>query len=472
MKKIYYYFIRKIFLIIILYLFFNCSPAQYKNACNPSDKIFQTIIVLKTFINDNSAYCGIQNIISGSNANNSNTVALPVFNPNAGNYNTPQNITITTTTVGATIYYTVDGTVPNTSSSVFSIALPIWSTAGKTIKAYAVKQGMSDSSVITGVFSYQPMKTRQATSYAIGDDANANQGVSPSYTGPTQHSVYTSDYTTTDNATGLVWKSCSEGKTGANCSTGTILTAGIIPGTNACSSLNSANGGNGFAGRTNWRLPTMKELTTLTDYSKTSLTHDTTAFPGSANFAYWSSTSYPPNGGFAWYVDYSSANSFATTSTNGYHSRCISAPTLSETTSYTDNVNGTVTDNVTGLIWQKCSQGQNNDTSCSGATVISNWSNALTYCNTLSLASKTWRLPNINELGSIYDFTVSTGTAINLTAFPNTPNGNPGGYYWSSSTDYITVTSAWFLNFGVAFNSYAFSQSKATSYNVRCVTGP
>ena len=34
--------------------------------------------------------------------------------------------------------------------------------------------------------------------------------------------------------------------------------------------------------------------------------------------------------------------------------------------SYTDNGNGTVTDNNTGLIWQKCGVGQNNDSACSG----------------------------------------------------------------------------------------------------------
>lgn len=468
--------IQMFYLIILLFFSYNCNPNEYKGACDPGSKPFQTIIATKAVLNDNSTYCGIQssNLLGNRNGSNinSNAVTLPVFTPDAGNYNTPQSITITTTTIGATIYYTVDGTTPTTSSNVFSSALPIWSAAGKTIKAYATKSGMTDSPIITGVFSYPPMKTRQTVSFGGGDDASANQGVSPTYTGPTQHPTYTSDYTTTDNATGLVWKSCSEGKTGATCVSGSILAAGIVPGTNACNALNSANSGNGFAGRTNWRLPTMKELNTLTDFSKTSLTFDTVAFPGSANFAYWSSTPYPPSGLNAWYVDYSSANSFATTNTNSYHSRCISAPTLPETTSFTDNGNGTVKDNVTGLIWQKCSQGQTNDTTCSGGAVNAPWSNALTYCNTLSLASKTWRLPNINELGSIYDFTVATGTAINTLAFPNTPGGNPSGYYWSSSTDSPATANGWFLNFGVAFNSFAFTQSKATSYNVRCVTGP
>jgi len=41
--------------------------------------------------------------------------------------------------------------------------------------------------------------------------------------------------------------------------------------------------------------------------------------------------------------------------------------------SYTDNGNGTVTDNNTGLVWQKCTVGQSNDATCSGTDVQYNW---------------------------------------------------------------------------------------------------
>ena len=39
-------------------------------------------------------------------------VATPIFNPAAGYYTTVQSVTIRTTTPGATIYYTTDGTTP------------------------------------------------------------------------------------------------------------------------------------------------------------------------------------------------------------------------------------------------------------------------------------------------------------------------------------------------------------------------
>ena len=40
---------------------------------------------------------------------------------------------------------------------------------------------------------------------------------------------------------------------------------------------------------------------------------------------------------------------------------------------FIDNGNGTISDNNTGLIWQKCSVGQNNDASCSGTAATYNW---------------------------------------------------------------------------------------------------
>ncbi len=132
---------------------------------------------------------------------------------------------------------------------------------------------------------------------------------------------------------------------------------------------------------------------------------------------------------------------------------------------YTDNGNGTVTDSATGLIWQKCSNGQN-ATSCSGSASTITWSNAITYCNGLTLAGRTWRLPNVNELRSIVDFTKSTAPTIDTTAFPSTQSN----FYWSSSTYAKNTIFAWFVYF---VNGVVESSDKASSgYYVRRVTGP
>ncbi len=95
---------------------------------------------------------------------------------------------------------------------------------------------------------------------------------------------------------------------------------------------------------------------------------------------------------------------------------------------FTDNNNGTVTDNLTGLIWTKNS-----------VMAIENWDDALSFAN--SLASGTagltdgsqagdWRLPNVRELLSLLDYGRES---------PALPADNPfenltGMWYWSSTT--------------------------------------
>ena len=76
--------------------------------------------------------------------------------------------------------------------------------------------------------------------------------------------------------------------------------------------------------------------------------------------------------------------------------------------SYTSNGDGTVTDNVTRLKWQQASP----------ATTYT-WSDALSYCATLTLGGINWRLPSIMELASIID-TGQANAAIDPTAFPAT----------------------------------------------------
>lgn len=77
--------------------------------------------------------------------------------------------------------------------------------------------------------------------------------------------------------------------------------------------------------------------------------------------------------------------------------------------SFTDNGNGTVTDNVTRLIWQK----QDDDT-------LRNWADAGAYCDSLTLAGYTdWRLPNEYELQGIVRYDLFN-PAIDATYFPGT----------------------------------------------------
>lgn len=89
------------------------------------------------------------------NASGTPTVATPTFSPAAGTYNEAQNVTISCTTAGATIYYTTDGTAPTTSSAVYSTPIAISTTT--TVKAMGVKAGMSNSNIATATYTIQQM---------------------------------------------------------------------------------------------------------------------------------------------------------------------------------------------------------------------------------------------------------------------------------------------------------------------------
>jgi len=77
-------------------------------------------------------------------------VATPVFSPKGGRYAEAQTVSITCETGGSTIYYTLDGSTPSTSSSVYSAPLTISETT--TVKAVAVADG-EESAVATAKYT-------------------------------------------------------------------------------------------------------------------------------------------------------------------------------------------------------------------------------------------------------------------------------------------------------------------------------
>lgn len=235
----------------------------------------------------------------------------------------------------------------------------------------------------------------------------------------------------------------------------------------SCSALNSVNAGNGYAGKNNWHLPTVEEFSTLLDGEKSTTPNiDTVAFPATQTSTdYWTSTTVAVNTTNAWRHGFNGAQSNVKTSS--FYVRCVSGLSRNGIKSFTDYGDGTVKDNSTGLIWQKCGNGQTNDTTCSGALTNLSWSSAITYCNSLGLSGKTWRLPNRNELQSIVDYTKTTAPTIDSTIFPNAQSNDR----WSSTTYAGNTTYAWI----VRFNDGSAIQSNLTKPNpqyVRCVSGP
>ncbi|HXO62067.1 MAG TPA: chitobiase/beta-hexosaminidase C-terminal domain-containing protein [Candidatus Acidoferrales bacterium] len=98
-------------------------------------------------------------------------VATPTFSPGQGSYPSAQAVSISTTTSGATIYYTTNGTTPTTSSSVYSG--PITVSATETLKAIATESGFFNSNVATAAYTIGSSGGGGGVSFANGFTTNS-----------------------------------------------------------------------------------------------------------------------------------------------------------------------------------------------------------------------------------------------------------------------------------------------------------
>ena len=80
-------------------------------------------------------------------------VATPALSPGGGTYTSAVTVTLSDSTAGATIYYTMDGSTPTTASPVYSG--PIMVTQTTTIKAMAAAGGMANSAVASATYTIQ-----------------------------------------------------------------------------------------------------------------------------------------------------------------------------------------------------------------------------------------------------------------------------------------------------------------------------
>jgi hypothetical protein len=109
------------------------------------------------------------------------------------------------------------------------------------------------------------------------------------------------DATVTHSTTGLMWKQCSEGMSGAGCATGT---ASALTWANAQAAATTANGAN-FANHNDWRLPNLNELQSIVETACHDPSINLTRFPKTTVNAYWSSTDYQFSPTFVWGANFS-----------------------------------------------------------------------------------------------------------------------------------------------------------------------
>ncbi|SDS35848.1 Protein of unknown function [Polaribacter sp. KT25b] len=317
----------------------------------------------------------------------------------------------------------------------------------KDSEASIVEEQEEGDEIVTTNFSYTVVDTNVSDFYSndaiisvpikgddfYGQDATYN-GNQPSYTD-------NGDGTVTDNVTGLMWQQDMGDK---------------MSYADAVALVETFNLGE----YTDWRIPTIKELYSLAQFTGRCFGDDAVDMFIDVNYfnqpignesigereidgQTWSVTQYVGeimtgkeavfgynfvDGRLKGYPKYKPATGAA----NTMYFRMVRGNTSYGKNDFVDNEDGTITDNATGLMWQQADNGENYD-----------WENGLKYAESLILADYSdWRMPNAKELQTIVDYTRSPQTTNSPAIDPlfscteiTDYNGNSGqyGYYWTSS---------------------------------------
>lgn len=314
---------------------------------------------------------------------------------------------------------------------------------------------------LPNITGYQVVGTNQTKFYnntaeiSAPATGSAFYGQNAMYSGNASKYVNNGDGTVTDMVTGLMWQQTPDRN-----GDGTIKSSDKVTYTQAVAGASSCKTG----GHTDWRLPTIKELYSLIMFTGIDPIVEGTSTSGLTPFI---NTDYFKFGygdvsvgeriidaqfvSSTLYVDYTMLTSktafgvnFADGRIKGYG---LHDPKGGEKTFYllyvrgnseygknkfTDNSNGTISDNATGLMWKQ---------EDSGAGM--NWQDALSYAENMQFAGYSdWRLPNAKELQSIVDYTRSPSTtssaAINplfkCTKITNEAGKDDYPFYWTNTT--------------------------------------
>ena len=253
------------------------------------------------------------------------------------------------------------------------------------------------------------------------------------------------DFTVSDGQTRLMWQQSPTG-------------------TPAWTSAQAYCDGLTFAGRDDWRLPTMAESESLLDYGLLA-SLDANVFSTPFVKIWTSVLSTNQGAATAWFVDTQDASWGQAPLASQLYARCVRTdaslpPPAARFTVNSGPASGTVRDNATALLWQQAVASSGYPWSATAEA-----GSAQAYCAALSLGgyASGWRVPTIRELFGLLERApaYSAVAAIDATAFPDTPLAA----FWSDSLA-LTAGQPWAAIFSVAIDGHA---TPAAEYRVRCV---
>ena len=121
------------------------------------------------------------------------TTAAPVISPNGGTFSSSQSVTLASTTTSSSIYYTLDGSTPTASSTLYSA--PITISTNTTLKAIASAPSFLQSAISTAEFTFDTQTPAVTFAPAPGTYTSA-QSVILSDSDGTAKIYYTTDGST------------------------------------------------------------------------------------------------------------------------------------------------------------------------------------------------------------------------------------------------------------------------------------
>ncbi len=332
---------------------------------------------------------------------------------------------------------------------VLAIGLSACGTQSTTEALPTIAEDIAESEVATEaisqteiIVSYPIVETGQGFCYSADGEnipcpaeGEALYGQDAQFTGNAFNFTDNGDGTVTDNVTGLLWQQTPD--TG-NYSWNEAQAY--------CESLS-------LGGSDTWRMPSLKELFSISNFSTgwpyLDLTYFdlTTTETISKDEQYWASNYYVGKTAEGQYdaafgVNHATGHIKAypalVTGRMGKRIRCVSGAEYG-INQFVDNGDGTISDDATGLMWSQADSAEGMD-----------WETALAYAQTQNEANylgySDWRLPNVKELQSIADYSYAPdaqdaaydGPALDplfsVTEITNEAGVADYPYYWSSTS--------------------------------------